>query len=159
MTRSHDLWHVLSTLKRTITKSTLHMVWRYCILVRTPSTYCAGCTCDFNSQQQWRQCLWQRRQSQWQRRQSERVNNNDDDTYDGENRVSDDGDEVKVDDEDNTYDREDQVGDDGDEVKKEPSIMMTTPMTEEIKSVMMATKWNQSHRQQRWQQQQQQGKG
>ena len=48
VTRSHDLWHVLSTLKRTITKSTLHVVWRYRILVRTPSTYCAGCTCDFN---------------------------------------------------------------------------------------------------------------
>ena len=47
---------------------------------------------------------------------------------------------MKVDDEDNAYDREDQVGDDGDEVKKEPSIMTTTPMTEEIKSVMMATK-------------------
>ena len=49
VTRSHDLWHVLFTLKRTITKSTLHMVWRYCILVRTPSTYCTGCTCDFNN--------------------------------------------------------------------------------------------------------------
>ena len=49
VTRSHDLWHVLSTLKRTITKSTLHVVWRYRILVCTPLTYCAGCTCDFNN--------------------------------------------------------------------------------------------------------------
>ena len=47
---------------------------------------------------------------------------------------------MKVNDEDDTYDREDQVGDDGDEVKKEPSITMTMPMTEEIKSVTMATK-------------------
>ena len=49
VTRSHDLWHVLSTLQRTITKSTLHVVWRYRILVRTPSMYCARCTCDFNT--------------------------------------------------------------------------------------------------------------
>ena len=48
VTRSHDRWHVLSTLKRTITKSTLHVVWRYRILVCTPLTYCARCMCDFN---------------------------------------------------------------------------------------------------------------
>ena len=49
VTRSHDLWHVLPTLRRTITKFYTTHDWRYCILVCTLSMYCAGCMCDFNT--------------------------------------------------------------------------------------------------------------
>ena len=49
VTRSHDLWHVLPTLKRIITKSTLYLGWRYHILVHTLLMYCTGCMCDFNT--------------------------------------------------------------------------------------------------------------